>query len=301
MYLLRFGLFILSASVSSALSLHPLKVLGGLAALLCLGLQLLDNPVGRFVGNQPTFTFGLLTAGLVLIAFESELLAWLRHLPLCRRLTAKRQAREGRLLEQVRSDTNRALGIVYMSGEDLSFYKLTPELLMSRAAVLRDQLDSGGIRLLSRMHALPDDQTLSRWLGNLYELEKKHDVTLWHPMQLAIAGESTRLRSDSGLNLFVQDAGTREQLLTAWHIRRWLVTMMSTEFVKLVLIAFVIAVPVAWYGMTKWLEGFAYKISVEWIVFALAGIVALAIALITVSFESIKSAMGNPVESLRSE
>ena len=67
MYLLRFGLFILSASVSSALSLHPLKVLGGLAALLCLGLQLLDNPVGRFVGNQPTFTFGLLMAGLVLI------------------------------------------------------------------------------------------------------------------------------------------------------------------------------------------------------------------------------------------
>jgi len=80
-----------------------------------------------------------------------------------------------------------------------------------------------------------------------------------------------------------------------------IVTMMSTEFVKLVLIAFVIAVPIAWYGMNKWLESFAYKISVEWIVFALAGLVALAIALITVSFESIKSAMGNPVESLRSE
>lgn len=80
-----------------------------------------------------------------------------------------------------------------------------------------------------------------------------------------------------------------------------IVTMMSTEFVKLVLIAFVIAVPIAWYGMNKWLETFAYKISVGWIVFALAGIVALTIALITVSFESIKSAMGNPVESLRSE
>ncbi|HEV8514354.1 MAG TPA: FtsX-like permease family protein, partial [Cyclobacteriaceae bacterium] len=80
-----------------------------------------------------------------------------------------------------------------------------------------------------------------------------------------------------------------------------IVRMMSIEFVKLVLIAFVIAVPIAWYGMYKWLEGFAYKISIGWIVFALAGIVALAIALITVSFESIKTAIGNPVDSLRSE
>lgn len=80
-----------------------------------------------------------------------------------------------------------------------------------------------------------------------------------------------------------------------------IVMMMSSEFVKLVLIAFVVAVPVAWYGMTQWLEGFAYKISIEWMVFAMAGILALAIALITVSFESIKAAIANPVESLRSE
>ncbi len=80
-----------------------------------------------------------------------------------------------------------------------------------------------------------------------------------------------------------------------------IVAMMSAEFVKLVLIAFIIAVPVAWYGMTKWLGSFAYKVSIGWMVFALAGLVALAIALITISFESIKAAMGNPVESLRSE
>ena len=228
MYLLRFGLFVLFASVSSALSLHPLKALGGLTTLLCLAIQLLDNPVGRFIGNQPTFTFGVLTAGLVLMVFESEVLAWLRQLPLCRRRDAKRLAREGSLLEHVRNDSNRALGIVYMSGEDLSFHKLTPELLMSRVAVLRDQLDSGGIRLLSSMHSLPDDQTLSRWFANLYELEKKNDVTLWHPLQLVIAGEPTRLRADSGLNMVVEDARTHQQLLAAWHIRRWLVTMMST-------------------------------------------------------------------------
>jgi len=80
-----------------------------------------------------------------------------------------------------------------------------------------------------------------------------------------------------------------------------IIALMSTEFIKLVLIAFLVAVPLAWYVMTKWLEGFAYKISISWAVFALAGLVALAIALVTVSFESIKSAMGNPVDSLRSE
>ena len=82
---------------------------------------------------------------------------------------------------------------------------------------------------------------------------------------------------------------------------RQIVAMMSTEFVKLVLIAFVIAVPVAWYGMDKWLESFAYRIPVEWMVFVWAGVVAISIALITVSFESIQAAVGNPVKSLRNE
>lgn len=80
-----------------------------------------------------------------------------------------------------------------------------------------------------------------------------------------------------------------------------IVVMMSAEFVRLVLIAFVIAVPVAYYGMSKWLEGFAYRVSIGWFVFAMAGLVALVIALVTISFESIKSAMGNPIDSLRSE
>jgi len=80
-----------------------------------------------------------------------------------------------------------------------------------------------------------------------------------------------------------------------------IVVMMSAEFVRLVLIAFVMAVPVAYYGMSKWLEGFAYKVSIGWFVFVLAGLVALAIALVTISFESIRSAMGNPVDSLRSD
>ena len=77
--------------------------------------------------------------------------------------------------------------------------------------------------------------------------------------------------------------------------------LMSTEFVKLVLVAVIIAIPVAWYAMDKWLAGFAYHISVDAFVFIYAATGALVIALLTVSFESIRAALANPVNSLRRE
>jgi len=80
-----------------------------------------------------------------------------------------------------------------------------------------------------------------------------------------------------------------------------LVQMLSGDFVKLVLIAFVIAVPVAWYFMTMWLKDFVYRVDLSWWIFLLAGGVALLIALLTVSFQAIKAALMNPVKSLRTE
>jgi putative ABC transport system permease protein len=80
-----------------------------------------------------------------------------------------------------------------------------------------------------------------------------------------------------------------------------IVTLMSKEFIKLVLIAFVISVPLGWYAMTKWLEGFAYKITISIDVFLYAGAAAVIIALLTVSFESVKAASTNPVNALRNE
>jgi putative ABC transport system permease protein len=71
--------------------------------------------------------------------------------------------------------------------------------------------------------------------------------------------------------------------------------------VRLVVIAMLIAFPVAWLAMQKWLEHFAYKINMEWWVFALAGLITVVIALITVSYQSIKAALTNPVQSLRTE
>jgi len=77
--------------------------------------------------------------------------------------------------------------------------------------------------------------------------------------------------------------------------------MLSFDFIKLVLLAILIALPTGWYLMNKWLQGFAYRQDIKWWVLALAGFTAIFIALITVSFQSIKAALSNPVESLRSE
>lgn len=80
-----------------------------------------------------------------------------------------------------------------------------------------------------------------------------------------------------------------------------IVALLSGEFIKLVLVALVLASPVAWYMMTAWLQDFEYKISIEWWVFAISGLLAIAIALLTVSYQSIKTAMINPVKSIRME
>jgi putative ABC transport system permease protein len=78
-------------------------------------------------------------------------------------------------------------------------------------------------------------------------------------------------------------------------------TLLSMNFIKLVFIAIVIASPISWWAMTKWLQDFTYRITISWWMFALAGAVAVIIALLTVSYQSIKAALMNPVNSLKAE
>ena len=80
-----------------------------------------------------------------------------------------------------------------------------------------------------------------------------------------------------------------------------IVQLLSKDFMKLVLVALVIASPIAWYFMNNWLKDFAYRIKIDWWIFLVAGVIALMIALITVSFQSIRAALANPVKSLRTE
>ncbi len=80
-----------------------------------------------------------------------------------------------------------------------------------------------------------------------------------------------------------------------------IVTLLSKDFLKLILIATVIAVPISWYAMEKWLQDFAYRVDMGWGVFAGSGLIVLVFALFTVSFQSVKAALMNPVDSLKSE
>ena len=80
-----------------------------------------------------------------------------------------------------------------------------------------------------------------------------------------------------------------------------IVKLLSKDFLKLVLIALVIAVPFAWYFMNKWLQDFAYRISIGWWVFIVVGCLALLIAFMTIGLQAIKAAVANPVKSLRAD
>lgn len=112
----------------------------------------------------------------------------------------------------------------------------------------------------------------------------------------------------SCLGLFGLVTFTAEQRIKEIGVRKVLgasvaniVALLSQDFLKLVLIAIVIATPVAWYAMSEWLKDFEYKIGIEWWILALAGLLAICIALLTVSYQAIKAALMNPVKSLRSE
>lgn len=80
-----------------------------------------------------------------------------------------------------------------------------------------------------------------------------------------------------------------------------IIALVSKDFLKLVIIAIIIGSPIAWWGMNKWLQTFVYRIDINWLIFLIAGLLAIAIALATISFQSIKAALANPVNSLRSE
>ena len=77
--------------------------------------------------------------------------------------------------------------------------------------------------------------------------------------------------------------------------------LLAKDFLKLVVVAIFIASPVAYFLMQKWLSDFAYRIDIQWWIFVAAGVMAVAIAFLTVGFESMKTALANPVKSLRSE
>lgn len=110
------------------------------------------------------------------------------------------------------------------------------------------------------------------------------------------------------LGLFALSAFMAEQRSKEISIRKVLgasvtqvTTLISKDFVKLVLISVLLASPIAWYAMKQWLQDFAYQVSISWWIFLVTGGIVIVIALITISFQSIKAAVANPADSLKSE
>ncbi len=150
----------------------------------------------------------------------------------------------------------------------------------------------------------PDQPFLYSFLdedfGKMYAAEQKlgEIFTLFAGLAIIIAC----------LGLFALTAFTAEQRTKEIGVRKVLgasvssiVVLLSREFGKLILIAFALAVPLAWYAVDWWLRGYTYKVEIGWMVYALAGLSAFAIAWITVGYQSIRAAISDPVKSLRSE
>lgn len=141
---------------------------------------------------------------------------------------------------------------------------------------------------------------LDEFLNTLYRSEQRtaQVVLVFSALAILIAC----------LGLFGLAAFTAEQRTKEIGVRKVLgasvssiVTLLSKDFLKPVLIAILLASPIAWWAMNQWLADFAYRVNIQWWVFVLAGLLAIGIALLTVSFQSIKAALVNPVKSLKTE
>jgi putative ABC transport system permease protein len=145
-----------------------------------------------------------------------------------------------------------------------------------------------------------DYKFMDETFGKMYESEQKLSSLLWVFTLMAII--------IGCMGLFALAAFSAEQRIKEIGIRKVLgasvlnlTSLLAKNFLKLVLIASIIAFPIAWWAMDNWLEDFPYRVNISWWVFVATGIASLVIALITISFQAIKAALANPVKNLRTE
>jgi putative ABC transport system permease protein len=136
--------------------------------------------------------------------------------------------------------------------------------------------------------------------ANVYEAEQKQRIlyTTFACIAIFIACLGLFGLSAFAISQRIKEIGIRKVLGANVST---IVTLLSKDFLKLVAIAAIIAFPIAWYAMNKWLQDFAYRIDIPWLMFILAGVIAALIAFATIAFQAIKAATANPVKSLRTE
>ncbi len=200
--------------------------------------------------------------------------------------------------------------------KDFNFSSLHDEI---GPAVLYDAEDRGAISIKMNTANLPAlmTQVASKWKSmapnqpfNYSFMDQDFDATYRSEQRIGtlFIAFSTLAILIACLGLFGLAAYAAEQRNKEIGIRKVLgasvsgiVSMLSMNFIKLVFISILIASPVAWWAMSKWLQGFAYRIDVSWWIVAVAGLTAIVIAFVTISFQSIRAAIANPVKGLRNE
>jgi putative ABC transport system permease protein len=145
-----------------------------------------------------------------------------------------------------------------------------------------------------------DYSFLDEKFQQLYQSEERQGTlfTVFSGIAIFIACLGLLGLSSFSISQRIKEIGIRKVLGAS---TTGLVRLLSVDFLRLIALAALIAFPIAWYAMHSWLSDFAYRISIQWWVFGLAGLLAAIVALVTICFQALKAALANPVKSLRSE
>jgi putative ABC transport system permease protein len=171
---------------------------------------------------------------------------------------------------------------------------MKPDKVTSMVPYIKKTIQSFNLSYLLNFHFLADDY------NNLYRTEQNMSKIIRYSSFLAIFISCLGLL---GLSSFMTEHRTKEIGIRKINGAKSneIFKLLSGEYIIWVMISIIIACPVAWYVMNKWLQNFAYRIDISWCVFLLAGSIAFLIALLTVSLQSYRAAGKNPVEALRYE
>jgi len=185
--------------------------------------------------------------------------------------------------------------LIITMGTNASFFiRMKPEKIASTIDFVMKSFTSYNLPFRLNLHFLDDD------FDNLYRTEQRMSKILDYFSVLTIIISCLGL---IGLSLFMTQSRTKEIGIRKINGAKSgeIFSLLSGEYVMWVMISIIIACPFAWIIMDEWLQNFAYRINMSWWIFALAGVLALFIALLTISWQSYKAAWKNPVESLRYE
>jgi len=178
---------------------------------------------------------------------------------------------------------------------DIEFFiRMKPDRVPSIVSYIKKTIQSFDLSYFLKFHFLADDY------DNLYRTEQRMSKIFGYFSFLAIIISCLGL---IGLSSFLTERRTKEIGIRKVNGSKSIeiFSLLSKEYIIWVMISIIIACPIAWYAMHNWLQNFAYRINMRWWVFAMAGVIALVVALLTVGFQSYKAASKNPVEALRYE